>query len=70
MFDLEKNLLILVDTSHTRRFKGMQRFTGNAKFGSTISQVFILTTQLEPTSISLHIKNQLTEQKLKNVVAL
>jgi Zn-dependent M28 family amino/carboxypeptidase len=70
LFDREKNLLILVDTAHTRRFKGMQRFTGNAKFSSAVSQVFVLTTNLNPSSFSLHITNQLTEQKLKNVVGV
>jgi len=70
LFDLEKNIIVLVDTAHTRRFKSMQRFTGNAKFASAVSQIFILTTNLNPASIQLHIKNQLTEQHLKNVVGM
>jgi hypothetical protein len=70
LFDLEKNIIVLVDTAHTRRFKGMQRFTGNAKFTSAVSQIFILTSNLNPASIQLHIKNQLTEQHLKNVVGV
>ena len=70
LFDLEKNLIILVDTAHARRFKSMQRFTGNAKFSTSVSQIFILTTNLNPTSIQLHIKNQLTEQHLKNVIGM
>lgn len=70
LFDLEKNIIVLVDTAHTRRFKSMQRFTGNAKFASAVSQIFILTTNLNPSSIELHIKNQLTEQHLKNVVGM
>ena len=70
LFDRERNLLVLVDTAHTKRFKGMQRFAGNAKFSSAISQVFVLTANLDPASFTLHIKNQLTEQKLKNVVAV
>jgi Peptidase family M28 len=70
LFDTEKNLLILVDTAHARRFKSMQRFTGNAKFASGISQVFILTANLNPAAINLQIQNQLTEQKLKNVVGV
>jgi hypothetical protein len=70
LFDLEKNVLILLDTAHTRRFKSMQRFTGNAKFPATVSQVFILTTNLNPSSINLHIKNQMTRQHLKNVVGI
>lgn len=70
IFDMEKNVLVLVDTAHARRFKGMQRFAGNAKFQSAVSQIFILTTNLDPSSIDLHIKNQLTEQHLKNVVGV
>jgi hypothetical protein len=70
VFDLEKNVIVLVDTAHTRRFKGMQRFAGNAKFQSAVSQIFILTTNLNPTSIDLHIKNEMTEQHLKNVVGV
>ncbi|MEO6540290.1 MAG: M20/M25/M40 family metallo-hydrolase [Ferruginibacter sp.] len=70
LFDKEKNILILVDTSHTARFARMKRFTGNAKFNSAVSQVFILTTNLKPASLHLHIKNELTEQRLKNVVAV
>lgn len=70
LFDRKQNLVILVDTAHTRRFKGMQRFAGNAKFLSNLSQIFILTGNLHPASLQLHIKNQLTEQKLKNVVGV
>jgi hypothetical protein len=41
LFDLEKNIIVLVDTAHARRFKSMQRFAGNAKFSSAVSQIFI-----------------------------
>ncbi|MEO7264374.1 MAG: M28 family peptidase, partial [Ferruginibacter sp.] len=70
MFDLKKNLLILVDTAHSRRFKGMQRFAGNAKLSTALSQVMILTSNLNPSKINLHIKNQLAGQSLKNVVGI
>lgn len=70
LFDKEKNLLILVDTAHSARFARMKRFAGNAKFASPVSQVFILTANLNPTNIHLHIKNELTEQELKNVVGV
>ncbi len=70
LFETDKNVLVLVDTSFSRRFKSMQRFTGNAKFPSAVSQVFILTTNMSPSSLSLHIKNNLTEQKLKNIVGV
>jgi len=70
LFDIPKNLLILVDTAHARRFKGMQRFGGNAKFPSNVSQVFVLTAHLHPSSFQLHIKNQISAQYLKNVVGV
>jgi len=70
LFDQEKNLLILVDTAHARRFKSMQRFAGNAKFATAVTQLFVLTANLNPSSIHLHITNELTEQKLKNVVGV
>ncbi len=70
LFDAEKNLLILVDTFHARRFKSMQRFTGNAKFTSKVSQVFILTANLNPAALQLSVKNELTAQPLKNVVGI
>ncbi len=68
LFDLEKNLLILVDTAHAKRFKGIQRFAGNAKFTSPVSQIFILSSNLHPTTINLQIKNQVNSQPLKNVL--
>ncbi len=70
VFDAEKNVLVLVDTAHTRRFKSMQRFAGNAKFASAVSQVFVLTSNLNPSFFELHLKNTLTEQQLKNVVGV
>ncbi len=70
IFDAEKNVLVLVDTFHARRFKSMQRFTGNAKFSSAVSQVFILTANLNPATLNLSIKNELTEQRLKNVMGV
>ena len=70
IFDLNRNMLVLVDTAHARRFKSMQRFTGNAKFASGITQVFILTGNLHPTFIRLRIKNKLSVQSLKNVVGI
>ncbi len=70
IFDKEANVIVLVDTIHARRFKGMQRFTGNAKFTSTVSQIFILTANTAPSAIDLHIQNELTNQQLKNVVGV
>ena len=70
IFDINKNVLVLVDTAHAKRFKDMQRFTGNAKSPSAVSQVFILTSNTNPASINLQIKNRLSEQKLKNVAGI
>ena len=70
LFELEKNLLILVDTAHRNRFKSIQRFAGNAKFPSGISQVFVLTGNLNPTAFNLHIRNEQTAQYLKNVIGV
>ncbi len=70
LFEKEKNILILIDTAHATRFARMKRFTGNAKFSSPVSQIFILTANLNPASIHLHVKNELTAQKLKNVIGI
>ncbi len=65
-----ENIIVLVDVFHKDNFARMPALTGRAKFPSKNSQVFILTKNLEPTSIKLNIKNTLTEQKLKNVVGV
>lgn len=70
VFDLNKNVVVLVDTSFAKRFKSMQRFAGNAKFKSEVSQIFILTKNSNPSKINLHIKNELTLQHLQNVVGV
>lgn len=70
LFEQEKNCLVLIDTSFARRFKSMQRFSGNAKFPAKGSQVLVLTANLNPTAISLHIKLDLNPQYLKNVVGI
>jgi hypothetical protein len=65
-----ENLIVLIDEAHAKNFGRMPRLVGRAKFPSKVSQVFILTKNLKATSINLHIKNTLTEQKLKNVVGV
>ena len=70
LFEAEKNVLILVDTAHTRRFRSMQRFSTNAKFPSNVTQVLILTTNMNPSSFNLHVKHEQTLQALKNVVGV
>ncbi len=66
----EKNLLILIDTAHTKRFRNLKQFVGDSKFKSATSHLFILTSNNTPTSIKLQIRNEITEQKLKNVVGV
>ncbi len=70
LFETEKNILVLVDSTHAKRFKNLQHFVGNAKFSSAFSQIFILTNNTKPTAISLQIKNELVAQQLKNVVGV
>ena len=70
LMEAEKNLLVLVDKVHSDKYKRMQRFTGNAKFQSAVSQVFILTNITNPLTLQLTVNNQLTEQKLKNVIGV
>jgi len=65
-----ENIIVLIDEAHTKNFARMPRLVGRAKFPSKVSQVFILTKNLKATSINLHIKNTITEQKLKNVVGV
>lgn len=70
LFSEKKNLLVLIDTSHENNFKRVSGFIGRAKFPSEFSQVFILTDNTKPSSIALHVKNKIEEQKLKNVVGV
>ena len=70
LLEAKKNLLVLIDTSHAARFKRLKRFGDRAKFVSPFTQVFILTITSAPNYFELHVKNDLTEQKLKNVVAV
>ena len=70
LMEKEKNYIFIVDTFHAKKFQSFQRFSGAAKFTSSVSQIFILTTNSNPAAINLHIKNSLTEQHLKNVVGV
>ena len=70
LLEQEKNVLILIDTAHTKLFKRMQQFIGNPKFQSAFSKFMILTPHLNPASIQLHMSNEVTEQKLKNIVGV
>ncbi len=66
----EKNLLVLVDTAQFRLFKRIQWVTGRDRFVSPYTQIFVLTANVNPASIQLHAKNEISEQKLKNVVGV
>ena len=66
----KKNLLILVDTAHKNLFRRIQWVTGREKFVSAFTQVFILTTNINPANLQMHAKNEVTEKKLKNVVGI
>ena len=70
LISLEKNIILLIDTAHSKRFKNLKQFVGNAKFQTASSQFFILTSNLAPASIKLHIQNEVIEQKLKNIVGV
>ncbi|MCB9080915.1 MAG: M20/M25/M40 family metallo-hydrolase [Lewinellaceae bacterium] len=70
LFESGKNCLILVDSAHLRRFRSMQRFAGNPKFPSSVSQVFILTANTNPRAIQLRVENEITQQSLRNVVGV
>ncbi len=65
-----ENIIVLIDEAHSKNFARMPRLVGRAKFPSKVSQVFILTKNLNAATINLQIKNTLTEQKLKNVVGV
>lgn len=70
LFEAKKNLLVLIDTAHAARFKRLRNFGGRPRFASPYTQVFILTVTGAPNYFEMHVKNELTEQKLKNVVAV
>ena len=65
-----KNVLVLVDTAHLTLFRRMQWVTARDKLASPYTQIFIITTNTNPSALQLTAKNQLTEQKLKNVVGI
>ena len=70
LFESNKNLLVLIDTAHAARFKRLKNFSNRAHFSSPYTQIFILTADYAPNYFELHVKNELSEQHLKNVVAV
>jgi hypothetical protein len=69
IFDVEKNVLVLVDTSFTSG-SGDAAVCRQCKICVSGITGFYFDNQSQPSSISLHVKNELTEQHLKNVVGV
>ena len=70
LFESNKNLLVLIDTSQAAKFKRIKNFGNRARFSSPYHQVLVLTPTTAPNYFELHVKNECTEQKLKNVVGI
>jgi Zn-dependent M28 family amino/carboxypeptidase len=64
----DKNLVVFVDTSFARYFKRLAT-PGRARFASPVNVVYILTVK-EPAHYTIKIDQEVTEQKLANVVAI
>ena len=62
------NALVLVDTSFAKNFPRLARFT-RQQFKSDRSVIFILTSA-SPTRYSIHVRQEVTESKLANVVGI
>lgn len=62
------NILVLVDTSFAKSFPRLARFT-RQQFKSDRSVIFILTSA-SPTHYSIHVRQEVTESKLANVVGI
>ncbi len=70
LISAKKNTLVLIDTSHTTRFKRLTGFLSAARFASPVQIVFIVTTVTNPAGFKLEATNETSEQKLKNVVGI
>ncbi|SIN80688.1 M28 family peptidase [Algoriphagus halophilus] len=66
----EKNLLVLIDPAHEENFARVARSASRPKFPTEYSQIFVLTKNLDPSSIQLKATNQVVKEELKNVVAM
>lgn len=64
----KRNALVLVDTSFAKNFPRLARFT-RQQFKSDRSVIFVLTTTT-PAHYSIHVRQQITESKLANVVGI
>lgn len=63
-----KNLVVWVDTAHTKSFENMIRFKSES-FKSDHSIIFVLTNK-QPSTFSFTAQHTVTEKKLKNVVGV
>ena len=63
----DKNLLVIVDTDFSRNFGGLNRRQQSFKRNSNV--IFVLSAT-DVKDYRLYIKNELTEQKLANVVGV
>jgi hypothetical protein len=68
LISAKRNYLVLVDTSQAANFSRLSRFMG-ASFRSDKRVLFILTDK-SPDSYSIEVRQEITEQHLKNVVGI
>lgn len=64
----KKNALVLLDTSFAKNFPRLARFT-RQQFKNDRSIIFILASTM-PTHYSIHVRQQVTESRLANVVGI
>jgi hypothetical protein len=64
-----RNLVVQVDTSYRRSFNNLMRMKAGAQFKTDKSVVFILANR-QPSKFSIRATNEITEQKLANVVGV
>jgi len=64
----KKNYLVLVDTSYTASFPRLGRY-GRQQFKSDRHVIFVLTAG-DPVHYSIHLRQEVTESKLANVVGI
>jgi hypothetical protein len=64
----EKNRVVFVDTSFAKNFSRLAA-PGRARFSSAVNVVFILTAK-EPAHYTIKIDQEISEQKLANVVGI
>ncbi len=65
-----KNMITIIDISFAKYFLNIRQFVSQEKAPTTVSQIFIISSNFAPSTIDLHIKNEVSTQKLKNVVGI